>query len=275
MGGLSLLRAFWPLLLGGLSFSVLSFLDSELLAPWASDRAQTVLRESILHTPGLLMKQSLPFRGDEDTFFHVRQVDVRSNTLYAVVIYHLRSSHVAEALIAERLQHVGSQWVLYNGHQHLFDREGHKLDSIAFTSRPIPLRKDIDHLWADDKLPEQMTAREIRDLARVLQATGVRDRGSGEAPDELEMWKFHFYTKFSLPLACFIIALLSAPLSFRFARTGTFTGVVLTIVVVFLYNGTMNWSKVFALQGHLNPVFAAFSHNLVFGLAGLLLLLKR
>lgn len=275
MGGLSLLRTFVPLLGGGLLFSSLSFLDSEFLAPWSADRAQTVLRESILHTPDLLMKPSLPFRGEADTFFHVRQVDVRTNTLYAVVIYHLRSSHIAEVLIAERLQRVGSQWILFDGRRHLFDRDGNKLDTIAFESRPIQLRKDIEHLWADDKLPEQMTAREIYNLAQVLQATGVRDRGWGEGADEVEMWRFHFYTKFSLPLACLVIALLSAPLSFRFARTGTFTGILLTIAVVFLYNGTMNWSKVFALQGYLNPVFAAFSHNLVFGLIGLGLLIKR
>jgi LPS export ABC transporter permease LptG len=275
MGGMSLLRAFGPLVGGGCFFSGLSFVDSEFLAPWSADRAQTVLRESILHAPDLLVKPSLPFRGDEDTFFHVRQVDVRTNTLYAVVIYRLRSSHLAEVLIAERLQRLGSQWMLFDGRQHLFDRIGNKLDTVAFESRPIQLRRDIQHLWSNDKLPEQMTAREIRDLAQVLQATGVRDRGSGEASDEVEMWKFHFYTKFSLPLACLVIALLSAPLSFRFARTGTFSGILLTIAVVFLYNGTMNWSKVFALQGYLNPVFAAFSHNLVFGLAGLVLLFKK
>jgi LPS export ABC transporter permease LptG len=275
MGGMSLARAFVPLLGGGLFLSGLSFLDSEFLAPWSATRAQTVLRESILQLPDRFMMPSLRFRGEEDTFFHVRQVDAKSNTLYAVVIYRLRASRVAEVLIAERMQRIGRQWVLFNGRQHLFDRAGNKLDTVAFASRPIQLRKDIEQLWAEEKSPEQMTAREIRDLTRVLQVAGVRERDSTGGADEVNQWKFHFYSKFSVPLACLVIALLAAPLSFRFARTGAFTSIILTIVVVFLYNGTMNWCKVFALQGHLNPLLAAFSHNLVFGLVGLALLLKR
>jgi len=266
LSGVSLLRVFLPLYLAGLVVSGLSFLDSEKIAPRAADAAWRVLRESILGLSGANIKPNLLFRTQDNAFCHVRQVDVRRNTLHYVIFYRLQHSRVAEVLIAEYAQREGDRWWLHNGRRHLFDSQGNKVSTAPFLRWPLALNRDIDKLWQDETKPERMTAREVYTTMVLLREAGERDRAR-----EME---YYFHSKFALPLACLIMAMLAAPLSLRFAHTGYFTGVVLTVVVAFFYNGTMNWCKVFALNGTLSPTLAAWSHIFLFGALALVLLKK-
>lgn len=272
-GGASLGRIFLPLIGAGLAISLISFLVSEKVTPWASSRSRAILQESILGLPSgvVPIKHHVPFR-EANTFFHVNSIDVENDVLHFVLIYHFEDGSPTEALLAERAERQGGQWKLRKGVRSVFDPDtGQLVTTELFDEYPIRLHQDIDKLWAEEQEPQELfqtlTAREIHQRVALLREAGAVD----EARD-LQYW---FYSKFSLPLACFVCALLAAPLSFRYAHTGPFTGIVLSIFIVFLYNGTMNWSKVFALEGNLPPLVAAFSHNLIFGLVGLVLLLKR
>ena len=80
------------------------------------------------------------------------------------------------------------------------------------------------------------------------------------------------YFKLSLPLMCFVFALCSPPLSLRFARTGAFTGVLLSIVVVFVAWNTLLLMKAVGLGGYVSPVVAAASTPILFTILGIFLM---
>ncbi|MFQ6096599.1 MAG: LptF/LptG family permease, partial [Armatimonadota bacterium] len=67
-------------------------------------------------------------------------------------------------------------------------------------------------------------------------------------------------------------ALIGVPLSQRFARSGSFAGILVAIVLVFLYNGVMSWTKALSLGGALHPLVAAHLQNVLFGGLGIYLL---
>jgi len=262
IGGLSLTAALSPLWTAALFLSGLAFLNAEYVVPWAGERSVEVFREAILRQPRILMKQNVPFRGDVDTFFHIRDVDVRHRTLYHVLIYRLQPGRIQEVLIAERAEQEGGRWYLKRGHRHLFNSRNEHQASFPFERWPIDLRRDLEKYWVQEDLPEQMSARELGELIRI-------QREAGQPVAELLV---HYHSKFSLPLACLVCALLAAPLSLRDAPTGVFTGLVLTIVILFFYNGWVNWSKVLGMNHILSPWLAAWSHDLVFGGLGIGLL---
>jgi len=78
--------------------------------------------------------------------------------------------------------------------------------------------------------------------------------------------------KYSIPAACIVFALIGAPLAFRFSRWGIFGGVLLAILMVFLYNGVRSWTLAFGLAGTLHPVIAGWLQNVLFGGIGVLMI---
>jgi len=78
--------------------------------------------------------------------------------------------------------------------------------------------------------------------------------------------------KLTLPLMCLVFAICSPPLTLRFARTGAFTGVLLSIVVVFVGWNTMLLLKAVGLGGYLPPLLAAVATPILFAALGVWLL---
>jgi lipopolysaccharide export system permease protein len=103
------------------------------------------------------------------------------------------------------------------------------------------------------------------DLGDLISAVGT----SGQDTHR-EQVQFHF--KYSLPLASLVFALCAAPIAFRCARYGSFVGVVVAVVIVFLYNGVRSWTLAFGLAGSLDPFLAGWIPDMLFGALGVGLL---
>ena len=87
-----------------------------------------------------------------------------------------------------------------------------------------------------------------------------------------------FYTiqqKFSIPVACLVLAVIGVGLGVSNRRDGKLAGFVIGIGVIFLYYVLLWTSRAGAISGVLVPGFAAWIANIVLGIAGLGLLVWR
>ena len=109
-----------------------------------------------------------------------------------------------------------------------------------------------------------MSTRELRTAAADLEASGI----------DAQQMRVRLQFKYSIPVACIVFVLVAAPLGMRFAHLGSFVGIVLSVLVVFLYNGVRSWGLAFGLVGDLPPVIAAWAQNIIFGAVGLWLVIK-
>src|SRR5204863_1462667 len=84
-----------------------------------------------------------------------------------------------------------------------------------------------------------------------------------------DLLDYHF--KLSVPFSCFVFALACPPLSLRFARAGNFMGVLLSIILVFVYWNTLLAAKILgsAYPQSIPPVLAAWGQNAVFSAIGI------
>jgi len=105
------------------------------------------------------------------------------------------------------------------------------------------------------------------DLTRQAQEARRQGRMQDARNYEVNRW-----FKLSLPSMCFVFALCAPPLALRFSRAGAFTGVLLSIVVVFIAWNTLLFMKAVGFGGYLPPVAAAWSTNVIFALLGLYLM---
>ena len=100
----------------------------------------------------------------------------------------------------------------------------------------------------------ELAPHELQELIAVKRATGTETH-------QLEVY-LHF--AYSIPAACLIFALIAAPLGHHYARHGTYVGVVVAMLVVFLYNGVRSWTLAFGLAGALHPPGAGWAPDVIF-----------
>jgi LPS export ABC transporter permease LptG len=155
-------------------------------------------------------------------------------------------------------------WVLENGW--VRDLKGERVEKyFPFSVDMLPEMSEEPAYFKKEVRPsEQMSALELRHYIRELSQSGF----------DVVRLSVQFYRKFSYPLIAFVVALLGVPFSFTTGGKGALSGVALSIGIAILY---WSISSLFEAMGNLSqlpPLVAAWSPDVLFGLAGSYLLLR-
>ncbi len=159
-------------------------------------------------------------------------------------------------------------WVLLNGVIHNYQNNGKQANESTFDSISINVGQELSSYWAEQKDPFAMSGDELSKQIKDLENAAF-DAG------RIREMQVALYRKYSLPFACFVMALCAAPLSLRFARHGSFAGLVCAFLLAFLWQGFDAWFSALGKGGHLEPIIAAWSTNALFLFCGVLLLWRE
>ncbi|AZO93169.1 LptF/LptG family permease [Halocella sp. SP3-1] len=85
MGGISLYRLIWPLIILGVIISMMTFIINEEIVPQANHKAQNIIRRSILKQAVPDVKEGVFLKGPEGRIFYVSKYDEKNNTLTRIV----------------------------------------------------------------------------------------------------------------------------------------------------------------------------------------------
>ncbi len=265
-GGAGIVRICMPILLLGLLISFLALGINEYVVPAASKRASAAFTEMTRTQPIVREQYNVYFRDDEGRLFYVGHMDAENNELQDIVIWAEDADrNVASITAATWAELDDNVWVLREGNTVRLTDGGETVERLEkFGAKAIKLTKALQDYYTVRQREMEMSGAQLGDLIRTVGRGGTDTR-------KLQV-KWHF--KYSIPLACFVFALIAAPISLRFARHGTFVGVVVAILIVFLYNGVRSWTLAFGLAGSLHPILAGWTQNVLFGLIGLVMLLR-
>jgi LPS export ABC transporter permease LptG/LPS export ABC transporter permease LptF len=113
-----------------------------------------------------------------------------------------------------------------------------------------------------------------RDLvpAAELSTAELLQRARQSPPAKARWYWIEFHRRFALATSCLVLMLVGIPLGLSSKKGGKSTGFVLTILLVFLYYFSLSAGIAFARQGKLPPALGVWSADILFALAGLLLL---
>jgi LPS export ABC transporter permease LptF/LPS export ABC transporter permease LptG len=155
-------------------------------------------------------------------------------------------------------------WILENGWER--DLTGDRVtDYMPFSVATFKeLTEEPGYFKKEVKPSEQMSAIELRRYIADLSQSGF----------DVVRLSVQFYRKFSFPLIAFVVTLIGIPFSFTMGGKGALTGIALSIGVAIVY---WSISSLFEAMGNLNqlpPAMAAWSPDILFGLAGTYLLLR-
>ncbi len=266
-GGLSFSRICVMLVIVGVLASAGGIALNELVVPSAMQAAERTFAEIMQMQPVVNEAHNQFFRDEQGRFFYVRHMMPAENLLEEVMIWQRdRAGNVREITAARRAQLQGKVWTLRDGATVVLDEHGRQeRKPERFAAKRVQLTRALQDYYAERRSPAELAAHELQELIMVREHTGGDTR-------RLQVY-LHF--KYSIPLACLVFTLIAAPLAHRYARLGTYVGVVIAILVVFLYNGVRSWTLAFGLAGTLPPTVAGWTPDVLFGVLGVILFARE
>jgi lipopolysaccharide export system permease protein len=266
-GGVSFTRICAPLIVAGAIAAGGGLALNQYVVPSTMEAAQQALADMMMTQAVVREAHNQFFRDEQGRFFYVRDMLPAENLLREITIWTRNGQgRISEVMVAQSAHLQGTVWTLYDGARVVLDERGGLGAQVEqFTSREVYLTRALQQYYSEHRAPAEMAPYELQDLIEVRKATG----GSTQ---QLEVY-LHF--KYSIPVACLIFAIVAAPLGHRYARHGTYVGVVVSLLVVFLYNGVRSWTLAFGLAGSLDPVTAGWAPDALFGVLGMIFLARE
>lgn len=272
--GISLYRVVAPILLlaGVLAGGLFAFNESYL--PGAN-RKQEALRAEIKGKPAQTFQ--LPGRtwisgqtnhaGDPIRIFYYQAFDPARNVFADLSVFEFD----AQGFILQRRVYAKSvqwdatvnRWIFDNGWQRTFS--GTTISYQPFTVATFPEMREQPAYFNKEHTPsDEMSYAELSDYIADLRQSGF---------NTVEL-RVQLQNKLSVPAISFIMAIIAVPFALSMGKRGGLIGVATAIGVALVY-----WTlgQVFSSMGNVStlpPLLAAWSPDLLFGLAGGYLLLR-
>lgn len=264
--GLSLRRIFTPILVVGLVTSLGSLLVGERVVPRAERAATRLITEIYLSQSVPQIEPDIFFRTENYCFYvgaAQKKAGSRDVVVQNVLYYRLPdgSSGFPEVMTAKYGESRGFLWEFRDGWRAEVGENGLIQNQARFDRYTMNLKRAVQDLWMERQESQEMTLRELKRQIDQFSSGGLPTSGM----------QVDYHLRLSIPLSCLIFALVSAPLSLRFARAGGFAGLLLSVVLGFLYYNTIFLGKILGMNEVLPPVLAGWMQNLLFGALGLYL----
>lgn len=268
--GISLRRILLPLLvaaflLGGLDFALYNW-----AVPFSEHAYQRELR-------GIIFRQGVPhiqantfFKGPEGQFFYVRRYDAQDGTLRGILVYDIEGKVFPQAeaavtiLTAETGRWEKRAWDLDEGRVYSYSQKGELIYTGTFEQLHVAVDRSETDFLLGSRTPAEMGIGELRSRITLLRTSGL------PAADLI----VECHLKAAIPLATLVFVLFGGSTGLIFGWRSRAAGVVISLLLVGLFQGVLLWTQTLGRRGMIPPSLAAWIPNILFGLIGIFLFLR-
>ncbi len=263
--GLSLVRILSPLLLSSFAISILIIFFAEFVVPKANS-AKAEIKAKYIDKKSSFSRASianLALHDRANRYIFIGNYNAFDSSAQKISIITREQGRIVERIDAELMRWQDGHWLFENVAKRDLRSEQEKLtlfetvDSLEFEFLP-------GDLGAVQKKPEEMSYEELQKFI-----TEVRRNGG-----DSDRWLVDLYLKIAFPFANFIIVLFGAPLAASRVRSSGAVGVALSFFFCFFYFGAVKVGQTLGQTGTLPPMFAAWLGNIIFFVAGLIILYR-
>jgi LPS export ABC transporter permease LptF/LPS export ABC transporter permease LptG len=152
---------------------------------------------------------------------------------------------------------------------HLTEGTTHEIDPrhpeqysvISFTQTDIPIPVETSAASTERQAPPLLIIRELIETIR-----------NPPDPETRRAALVELHYRLALPMASLVLALVGIPLGLYTRKGGKAFGLIVTVLLVFVYYILMAFGLSFSKQGRLDPALGIWLANAVFGLVGIAML---
>lgn len=257
-------RLILPLLVLALFVSVLTFWLNERVVPWTNHQYENMVRKLVLQEALPSVEENVFFRGTQDRFFYVREVDPNARLLHDVMIYEVRSDRLPRIITARRGTARGALWTLEDGVVHDLDRDGYVAYEAKFRSMTLEMDQGLDAFFGEQKTPAEMSRKELGEHIALFRRSGIK----------VNALVVDYDLKLALPLAALVFVLTGAPLGIAGPRSGRLFGAAVSGSIAFSYYVFSSVLRSLGCNEILPPLVAAWTPNILFAAAGVFLMIR-
>jgi lipopolysaccharide export system permease protein len=264
-GGMSFHRLVSPIFLAAVLATGLAFVVGE-MAPGATARQAEIQKSK--QTRSTRSRYNFVYRADAGWVYTVRSLDIGTRQLKQLLLERQGNGAQYPGLIitadSATWNDTTRHWRMSSGTSRVITGES-KQATFAFRSMRLKaLSQSPADLLAEPKAPDEMRYAE---LGRYIDAL----KRSGNDANKLVVEQS---LKLALPATCLIIALFGAPLAVQAPRAGAAIGVAISLGTTVIFLLITQIMKAVGAGGLIDPTLAAWLPNMVFLLAGLVLLAR-
>ena len=253
---------------GGVIVSMFSVVWAEKVVPASKVQYTRVLEYQIKGNTKPKTQDNVIIKtmsGDTQRLTYARRFEEHSGKMMDITIEEFDNHKLARIQTAKEGRWENGSWRLFNGTVYsVHDEEG--LQSTAkFDEQIIPLDIAPEQISWEQKEPEEMTIRELREYIHMLE---MQDQPTSRHWCEI-------YMRIFIPMASFFFAMIGAPLGTQKQRTSSSIGLGLSIIVIFIYYAIMTFTTGLGKGGAMNPLLACALPNLICLCVGIYLLRQK
>ena len=264
--GISLCRISAPFIAIALMITVMTFVASEFIVPYANREANTIWRTKVKNKPTELVYKSeqLWYKG-KDVIYNIQTLNAETRTLQGIVINQFdRDFRLVRRIQARSATWNKGQWRFRDGIIKEADSSG-SYKITLFLERTFDLVETPDDFIKEAKYSDEMGFCDLRQYAQKIISEGY----------DASRYLVDMHTKLSFPFICVIMSLIGIPLALRKEKgVGTAAAIGISLGIIILYLVTFVVAQTFGYTRVVPPIVAAWFANILFGSIGVFLLLN-
>jgi lipopolysaccharide export system permease protein len=252
-----------PIVIIALLFTLVNFGLAEYFVPLTSARANYIWNVRVEHLPrpGSFSQEKIWYKSGR-VLYNIRVLHPKRQMLEGITLYIFdHSFRLTNRLDARKAQWDGESWIFFDGiflertADGGFSMERFQRRHLHLKERP----EDFQHL---DKDPAEMTLAELGRYVALIESEGY----------DSTRYRVEFHAKIAFPFTSLIMALLGIGVAlYQGKRGGIAMGIAASVAAAFIYFLISQLVLSLGNTGNLQPLLAAWTPNLFFGLASLFL----
>ncbi len=266
-GGLSLLRLSIPLVGVALLISLGVLAANEFLTPLCAKKANYMFYTEVRGKPDISYRRDRIWYREGAQLINIRLANPEEGTLQGLTVYRLGENELLAGRIdAASARFLDGRWQLEKGTVRYFEDSGGNLSKQErFDTLPMDLGKTPDDFRIVESKKEELSFRELRNLARKFREEGY----------DATRYRVDMHARLAGPFACLIMAFLGIPFALQKGRHSSIAlGIAVSVGIGVTFFILQSIAIALGYSAVLPPLVAAWSANLLFCLVGFWLILS-
>lgn len=261
--GISSKRLVTPFIILAVILGFFSWILGDYIVPVSNYKSSKILNQYIFQSPEVVVKTNTLVELEKDVYFYVKEHNKEKGELYDVVLFRNEEGN-EQILTAKKVEKRKDGWYLLNGSMYVVELESGflKLD-MQFMEMKLDIAGEIEQMLSSYKTTRDKTSKELREQLETYKKLGIN---SSSLVVELQQ-------RYANSLGALVIVLIGLPLSLLFGFNSKSWNIILTFLVVVLYQGSGAWLSGMGKEGIMDPVLATWLPNIIFATVGIVLYL--
>lgn len=267
-GGLSFYRLATPVFIAAFGVSVFSMVFNEVMVPRANAAYSYIVHYEIMKNTRPKSQEHIVIKdisgGKMERLTYARRFDEDLSLMQGVTIQEYDQDVLVRIENAEKAIWKQGGWTMVNGVVYDMTADNRVERVMRFAEQAMPVEKVPAEISRDQKRPEEMTIRELKQHIQILKREQVRTG----------FFEVELHQRIAVPFACFIFAMIGVPLGIQRQRSSSSVGLGISVIVIFAYYAIMSMAMALGQGGTLPAFTAVWIPNFLGIIVGVFLVLR-